>query len=106
MSNLRALEYIGGYRSYLETPHWKAVRTETLRLAGYRCILCGHGDRPLEAHHTDEGYSFLGEEIPGLHTKCLCSKDHEALSVGREVLQGAPAAAVRNGVVSPERTMV
>lgn len=78
------------YAEYLQTDRWRAVRAETLRLAGYRCILCGCGHRPLQAHHTDEGYQYLGEEIPGIHTRCLCDECHEALSVGREVLQGAP----------------
>jgi len=86
----RALSYLP-YYAYLESPHWKSVRAETLRLAGYRCILCDHDDRPLQAHHTDEGYQCLGEEVPGVHTRCLCDRCHEELSVGREVLQGAPA---------------
>jgi len=88
----RALQFIT-YAEYLQTDHWRQVRAETLRLAGYKCILCGHSDRPLQAHHTDQGYQYLGEEIPGVHTRCLCAQCHEELSVGREVLQGTPAIA-------------
>jgi hypothetical protein len=88
------------YATYLASEHWKQVRAETLRLAGHHCILCGHGDRGLQAHHTDEGYDFLGEETPGLHTRCLCSTCHKELSVGREVLQGAPAPSASSPALS------
>ena len=84
----RALQFIT-YAEYLKGDHWRAVRAETLRLAGFKCILCGRGQRPLQAHHTDEGYGFLGEEIPGLHTRCLCEECHEALSLGRQLQDGA-----------------
>jgi len=96
----RALQYLS-YLEYLQSDHWRQVRAETLRLAGHRCILCGHGDRGLEIHHTDEGYGKLGQERPGIDTRCLCSTCHEELSVGREVLQGAPASEARSSVVSP-----
>jgi hypothetical protein len=79
------------YATYLASEHWRQVRAETLRLAGHHCILCGHGDRGLESHHTDEGYGNLGSERPGIDTRCLCRQCHEELSVGREVLAGAPA---------------
>ncbi len=83
----RILQYLS-YSEYLQTPHWREVRAETLRLAGGRCILCGRSDRPLSCHHTDDGYRHLGEEVPGVDTCCLCQEDHEALSIGRQVLLG------------------
>ena len=87
------------YSEYTRSPHFRAVRAETLRLAGYQCLLCGSG-KHLQAHHTDEGYQHLGEEIPGVHTRALCAACHEALSVGREVLQGAAVDKSRRGSAS------
>lgn len=87
--SFRALEYIN-YQEYLQTQHFRRVRRETLRLAGYKCILCGGRDN-LQCHHIDAGYQHLFEETPGVHTQCICKQCHEELSVGREVLSGAPA---------------
>ena len=58
---LRALPY----HEYLQTDHWKRVRSEAYRRANYECQHCGRGDTRLNAHHVDqEAYDHRGEERP------------------------------------------
>jgi hypothetical protein len=72
---LRALPY----DAYLRTPHWRKVRTEALRQADNRCILCNSG-RELEVHHRT--YTRRGCEIQA-DVNVLCATCH-ARHHGRE----------------------
>ena len=61
------------YQEYLSTPHWKRVRKEALKRAGYKCQLC-NSESPLHVHHRT--YERLGYEEPG-DIIALCAKHHK-----------------------------
>jgi len=91
----RILDFMD-YASYLASPRWCEIRKEALARAGGRCQVCGNR-MSLEVHHNS--YENLGEEEP--EDLCvLCDECHELFS------ERLAAPAVRNSVVSPERTMV
>jgi len=75
------------YSEYLQTDHWRKIRSEAIKRARGRCALCGHTDRPLQVHHTDDGYDALGEELPEM-LLVLCARCHESFSLGRLYLEG------------------
>ena len=61
------------YHATLASDHWRWVRGEALRRAGYRCERCGVGG-PLDAHH-HRGYRMLGHERPQ-DLRMLCRRCH------------------------------
>lgn len=60
------------YADYLQSPHWKAVRTVALYWAGRRCQVCNSDDSP-EVHHRT--YERVGAEQPADVT-VLCGTCH------------------------------
>lgn len=60
------------YGLYLKTPHWHSVRTDALRRAEGRCVLCNSGVG-LEVHH--RSYKRRGAERPA-DVSVLCSDCH------------------------------
>lgn len=66
------------YDEYLQTDHWKDVRTQALRRAGYRCQVCNDGGQ-LDVHHRT--YERRGEEAPGDVT-VLCRSCHSVFHDG------------------------
>jgi hypothetical protein len=64
------------YRNtYLQTDHWRALRTEVICIAIHRCQCCGTTDDDvnLDVHHLT--YERLGFEIPS-DLEVLCRKCH------------------------------
>jgi 5-methylcytosine-specific restriction endonuclease McrA len=49
-SHRRHFQMNASYAVYLESAHWKALRTRALKKAGGKCELCGH-PHLLEVHH-------------------------------------------------------
>jgi 5-methylcytosine-specific restriction endonuclease McrA len=48
------------YEKYLQTPHWRIFRAQTLARAGFRCGRC-HSKVLLQVHHLT--YARLGNEL-------------------------------------------
>jgi len=61
------------YLAYIRSAAWRARRERALRLAGYRCQVCGEGGR-LEVHHRT--YERLGHEADADLT-VLCRWCHQ-----------------------------
>jgi len=61
------------YRAYLRSPHWRQLRAERLKAAGYRCYECGASGVVLQLHHLT--YARLGSERPG-DLRVLCKVCH------------------------------
>jgi 5-methylcytosine-specific restriction endonuclease McrA len=61
------------YSEYLQTDHWKAVRTQALARAHYRCQVCNSTGR-LDVHHRT--YDRRGQELPE-DLIVLCRSCHE-----------------------------
>lgn len=63
------------YEDYLESPHWKATKSERLKLSNYCCDVCGDDEIQLQVHH--KHYETLGhEDMDDLATLCpYCHKD-------------------------------
>jgi 5-methylcytosine-specific restriction endonuclease McrA len=66
---LRALPY----KDYLQTDHWKSIKTAILQTYGFRCQIC-NGDGPLHVHHRT--YERLGAE-DSKDLTVLCKSCHE-----------------------------
>lgn len=62
------------YLDNLHSPHWRSVRYEALKAAGFRCTRCGRGGQ-LDAHHA-HGYPRLGREDPR-ELVALCRRCHD-----------------------------
>ncbi len=60
------------YREYLNSDHWKQVRSEALARANYRCQLCKNPLR-IQVHHNN--YRCLGHETDK-DVIVLCRKCH------------------------------
>jgi hypothetical protein len=50
------------YDDYIDSDHWKKIRTEALERANYKCQLCGKTHGQLHVHHNN--YKNLGNEKP------------------------------------------
>jgi hypothetical protein len=48
------------YRRYLQSAHWKEIKTKALTAAGGRCQKCGKKHHKLNVHHVH--YLTLGKE--------------------------------------------
>lgn len=65
-----------GYRIYIQSPEWAAIRKEKLQQTGYRCQGCSSDER-LEVHHLT--YERFGHErLTDLQVLChLChAREH------------------------------
>ena len=62
------------YQAYLESPHWKTLRSETLCERGFCAVCKATGN--LRLHHCD--YRRLGHELPD-DLIVLCDDHHAAL---------------------------
>ena len=69
------------YLEYLQTEHWKTVRTRALSDAGNRCQTC-NGNGELHTHHRT--YANLGHENRE-DLVILCSKCHEVFHTHRHL---------------------
>jgi hypothetical protein len=71
------------YLSYLGSPKWRAIATETKIRAGWKCENCGDDRRHvLEAHHITYAYLFHEDE----HSECLvclCRECHKNAHISR-----------------------
>jgi 5-methylcytosine-specific restriction endonuclease McrA len=67
------------YQAYLQTPHWKRVRTGALQRAGYRCQLDASHTRNLQVHHNN--YHCLWNEEPE-DVVVLCGDCHSNFHAG------------------------
>ena len=81
------------YREYLKSDHWRAVRAEALKRAGYRCefrylmlFRCPECER-LEVHHKPGAYKRLGEERAG-DLMVLCHDHHEQVTAASRKKRG------------------
>lgn len=64
------------YQRYLfETEWWQKVRTERLKIDGFRCANCGT-DKNLQVHHTDYSKGWFHED-PRQDLITLCKNCHE-----------------------------
>lgn len=64
------------YRFYLNSPLWAKIRKKALKVAGYRCRLCGQFARVV--HHTE----YSRATLEGLTTKtlwALCHNCHDCI---------------------------
>jgi len=62
------------YQQYLESPHWKTLRSEAIERAGGTCQLCNSDRQPLHVHHRT--YERIGCEDPG-DLIVLCAEHHK-----------------------------
>jgi 5-methylcytosine-specific restriction endonuclease McrA len=63
------------YSTYLQSPHWQALRDQVLERDKHRCTKCSAADK-LQVHHLS--YKRLGyEELDDLKT--LCQSCHQAI---------------------------
>lgn len=60
------------YEKYLQTWHWKKVKSQALEYAEYRCMVCNLAS-PLHVHHRT--YERRGEERPS-DVIALCEECH------------------------------
>ena len=79
--NPLVLDYYTGkitYEEYLTSDHWKAIKSERLKLSDYKCDVCGDDEIQLQVHH--KNYETLGHEnMDDLATLCpYCHKDVHA----------------------------
>lgn len=63
------------YGLYLTTPHWRAVKAETMEKFGHSCALCG-SPLALQCHHKPHAYHRLFRERPIVDVVCVCSRCH------------------------------
>ena len=73
------------YDEYLESPHWKTVRTKRIERDGFRCVRCGTA-KNLQVHHLS--YDNFGQEDIEHDLVTLCRKCHE--DVHRFDIRGRP----------------
>lgn len=62
------------YAEYLKTPHWQALRDQTLARYGHRCAICNTDKNPLQIHHRT--YVRKGMELPE-DVIALCNQCHK-----------------------------
>ena len=48
------------YYEYIQSEDWNRKRRERLAIDGYKCVVCGRSDVPLQVHH--RSYDHLGDE--------------------------------------------
>lgn len=62
------------YQKYLETEWWQKIRTERLKIDGFKCVYCG-ADKNLQVHHTDYSKGWFHED-PRQDLITLCKNCH------------------------------
>lgn len=62
------------YQKYLETEWWQKIRTERLKIDGFKCVYCGK-DKNLQVHHTDYSKGWFHED-PRQDLVTLCKDCH------------------------------
>ncbi len=62
------------YQKYLETGWWQKIRTERLKIDGFKCVNCGK-DKNLQVHHTDYSKGWFHED-PRQDLVTLCKDCH------------------------------
>lgn len=63
------------YSEYLQTKHWKSLRSVALKRFDYQCARCGSA-KNLQVHHVNyENMGLPGSELEDLIV--LCNKCHE-----------------------------
>lgn len=61
------------YQEYLQTDHWKSLRTRKWNKQNPHCAICGAKDVPLDTHHLE--YKKLYDVTPDL-LRLLCRTCH------------------------------
>ena len=67
------------YADLLKDPRWQKKRLEVMERAGFKCELCGNGERELNIHHKRyrAGAKPWEYELPEL--LCICHDCHQKL---------------------------